>query len=154
MVGLITEPEKTAIVGVEVRNNIHIGLRIPHFQATFMILQVLDLVLLVKVIDDLYLLCQTFPLLAHLKSLHLGLLCVIFQDKVLEPFEVKASGETGDVIEPHAHDSIAQHIKKTVFWVLLEVTKPNLVILFGLFSHVGVYLLSVGDHSSGNCTSE
>lgn len=92
--------------------------------------------------------------MAHLEGLHLRFLCVVLQDKVLESLEVQRCGDTSDIIEPHAHDSVVQYIKKTVFLVLFEVTEPHLVILFRLFSYVGVYLLSVCYHSSGDRASE
>lgn len=67
---------------------------------------------------------------------------------------MQCCGDAGDIVEPHSYHSVAQHIKKTVFLVLLEVTQPDLVILFGLFSNVGTYLFSVGYHSSGNRAGE
>ena len=92
--------------------------------------------------------------MAHLESLNLGFLCVVFQDEVLESLEVQRCCEASDIIKPHSHHSVVQDIKKTVFLMLLKVTQPYFVILFGLFRNVGAYLLSVGDYCSRNRASE
>lgn len=54
VVGLVAEPEETAVICVEVSDDVHIGLGISDFYASFVVLQVLDLVFLVEVVDDLH----------------------------------------------------------------------------------------------------
>jgi hypothetical protein len=124
MESVITQPKQGVMVCIEVCHDVCLGL-LP-LGPLLAGLWIFRFELTVKVVDDFHLLGEGLALLAILEYFDLSLLSIVLEDDVFESFEGVAGNQAGDIVEPHADDSVRKQIEESILGVLLVMGDHHL----------------------------